>query len=201
MIKILFPSDVYKRLRAYVLAIDTEISFLGKIDKKDDVLTISDIALLKQESTYGSTILDQEALGQFYNELMDKGEDPSSWKAWIHSHARMETFFSTKDLETIESFDLEVPTDNWFLSVVVNHAGGVRARIDVFSPFRHTMDKLSWDIVFTDPTLSEQVKQEIAEKVTTIEYRYNGRTDWRKELEKLKRRELRGQILLPNGVD
>ncbi len=199
--KILFPSDVYKRLRAYVLAIDTEISFLGKIDRKDDVITISDIALLKQESTYGSTVLDQEALGQFYNELMDKGEDPSPWKAWIHSHARMDTFFSGKDEETIESFDLEVPTDNWFLSIVVNHAGSVRARIDVFSPFRHTLDKLSWDIVFTDPILSEQVKQEISQKVTIIEYGYRGQHDWRKELEALKRRGVRGQILLPNGVD
>lgn len=199
--KILFPSNVYERLRAYVLAIDTEISFLGKIDRKDDTITISDIALLKQKSTYGSTILDQEALGQFYNDLMDKGEDPSPWKAWIHSHARMSTFFSGKDEETIESFDLEHPVDNWFLSVVVNHTGDLRARIDVFSPFRHTIEKLSWDIVFTNSLLSEQVKREIDEKVTTIEYHYNGHHDWRKELEALKRRGGRTQILLPNAVD
>lgn len=199
--KILFPSDVYKRLRAYVLAIDTEISFLGKIERKDDTITIRDIVLLKQQSTYGSTILDQEALGQFYNDLMDKGEDPSPWKAWIHSHARMDTFFSGKDEETIESFDLEHPVDNWFLSVVVNHAGDLRARIDIFSPFRHTIDNLNWDIVFTDPVLSEQVKQEIEEKVTKIEYNFNEHHSWRKELERLKQRGFRGQILLPNAID
>lgn len=199
--KILFPSDVYKRLRAYVLAIETEISFLGKINKKDDTITIKDIVLLKQQSTYGSTILDKEALGQFYSDLMDRGEDPSPWKCWLHSHARMETFFSTKDLETIESFDLELPADNWFLSIVVNHAGSLRGRIDIFSPFRHTIDKLSWDIVFDDPALLEQAKQEISEKVTPISFHFNKQANWREELEKLRKRNLRGQILLPGEVD
>ena len=199
--KIIFPSNIYERLRAYVLAVDTEISFLGKEERIGDTIIINDIALFKQESTYGSTILDRVALGKLYDNLMDKGENPSNWKTWIHSHAGMNAYFSGKDKETIESFDLEHPVDNWFLSVVVNHAGDLQARIDVFSPFRHTIDKLSWDIVFTNPLLSEQVKREIEEKVTTIEYRYNEYHDWRKELEALKRRGFRSQILLPNVVD
>lgn len=186
--KILIPSDVYKRLRAYVLALDTEISFLGKVEQKDDILTVSDFVLLKQQVSYAHTILDKEELGKFYESLMDKGENPSDWKVWIHSHANMAAVFSTTDDDTIKSFDLEVPTDNWFLSIVVNHAGDLNARVDIFSPLHVTLDKLEWDISFEDAILTQKIKAEIAEKVSKITRVHRDDRNWREVLERIKRR-------------
>ena len=183
-----------------MLAIDTEISFLGRVTKKGEDLFIDDIELLKQKVTAGNTILDQEALGVFYDEIMKKGEDPSPWKVWLHSHASMDSFFSSIDNKTIESFDLEVPTDNWFLSVVTNHAGKTKVRLDVFSPFRHTFQNIDWDISFDDPSLLTAAKQEIAQKVEKVEYAYRDNINWREILERMKRHRLPANIILPGEI-
>ena len=194
---VIFTADVYKKLRAYVLAIDTEIGLFGKVEKKGDVLFVSGLVLLSQQVSWGKTIIDRHALDQFYLSLMDKGIDPSPWKCWIHSHATMKTFFSTTDEATIESFDLEHPVDNWFLSIVVNHAGSLNARLDVFSPFRYTIGNLPWDVEFEDPKLIEEVQKEIAEKVVEIASPYgDGWEKWREQLERMKRRRLPTQIIL-----
>jgi hypothetical protein len=198
---IIFLSDVYKRLRTYVLAIDTEISFLGKVKKENGNLTIEDIRLITQQVSAGNTIMDQDALGIFYDELMEKGEDPSPWKVWIHSHAKMDSFFSTIDNATIESFDLETPNDNWFLSVVTNHAGKTKIRLDIFSPFRYTFNNLEWDIRYDDPALFKEATKEMAEKVTNVEYSYNRNINWREILERMKRRNHPACILLPSETD
>ena len=167
---------------------DTEISYLGKVERKDDILTVVDFVLLKQQVSYASTILDKEELGKFYESLMDKGENPSDWKVWIHSHAAMVAVFSTTDEDTIKSFDLEVPTDNWFLSIVMNHAGDLNARIDVFYPLHVTLEKLEWDISFDDPILMQAIKLEIAQKVSKLTRYHRDNTNWREVLKRIKRR-------------
>ena len=77
--KVIFSSDVFKRLRLYVLSVDTEISFLGKVERNGEILFVSDLVLLKQTVSHTNTVLDQEALGQFYTGIMERGEDPSPW--------------------------------------------------------------------------------------------------------------------------
>lgn len=160
------PSSVFKRLRAYVLAVPTEISFLGKVLKQNNHnIILEDIFLLPQVVGGAHTVLDKESLGQFYDAIMQKGEDPSPWRAWIHSHADMQAFYSTTDENTIESFDLERPDDNWFLSIVVNRAGTLIPRIDIFSPYRTTIMNIEWDVVFDQKDIEENIQKEIKEKV------------------------------------
>lgn len=199
--KIIIPSDVYKRLRTYVLAIDTEISFLGKVEQKDDVLLVNDFVLLKQQVSYANTILDKEELGKFYESLMNKGENPSNWKVWIHSHASMSAIFSQTDEDTIKSFDLEIPTDNWFLSIVVNHAGDLNARIDIFSPIHLTVQRLEWDISFDDPILVQKVQTEIAEKVSRITRYRRDNISLKEVIERIKKRSATSIILPGEQVD
>lgn len=174
------PSSVYKRLRAYVLYVTTEISFLGKVTKLNNYsVVLEDIFLLPQTVSAGHTTLDQESLGQFYDVLMQKGEDPSPWRAWIHSHAEMQAFYSQTDENTIESFDLERPEENWFLSIVVNRAGTLIPRIDVFSPYRFTIKNIEWDILFDQQDIKEDIRKEVADKVST-----DKKIDWSKRLTK-----------------
>ncbi len=181
--KLIIPSPVYKKLRAYVLAVTTEISFLGKVEKvNNNLVVLHDIYLLPQVVGSAHTVLDKEAMGRFYDDLMEKGEDPSSWKTWIHSHADMQAFYSGTDENTIESFDLERPDDNWFLSIVVNRAGAFIPRIDLFSPIRVTITDIEWDIVFNQDDILPAVIQDIALKVTKEHV-----TDWKKRLEERKK--------------
>jgi hypothetical protein len=160
------PSSVYKRLRAYVLAVTTEISFLGKVTKINPrSVLLEDIFLLPQFVGGSHTTIEKESLGKFYDALMQKGENPSSWRAWIHSHADMNAFYSSTDEDTIESFDLECPEENWFLSLVVNRAGTLIPRIDVFSPYRITISDVEWEIVFDQTDIMPEIQKEILEKV------------------------------------
>ena len=113
----------------------------------------------------------------------------------------MKTFFSKTDEDSIESFDLEKSEDNWFLSVVVNHVGNLEARIDVFAPFRYTLDSLDWDIQFFDPALSSQLRAEIAQKVTKVVYVPYGEVNWREVLRRMKKKNGEPQrILLPGDT-
>lgn len=180
--KVIFPIEHYKRLRAYVDGIKYEISGLGKIETVGDTFLVSDIKIFKQTVTGGNTILNKNALGKFWDELIKNNEDPGKWKLWWHSHGDMDAFFSTTDEATIEDFDNEAKQDNWLLSLVTNREGKTLIRSDIFAPFRLTVENITWDLSFEDEPLKNAVLDEIMEKVEIIGSKPKGNgngTDWR----------------------
>lgn len=164
--KLIFPIDQYKKLRAYVGSIKYEISGLGKISVVGQTILVEDIRIFKQTVSGGDTSLDRRGLGKFYDEIIQKEGDLSKWKCWWHSHAEMDAFWSTKDVETIEDFDNEMAQDNWMLSLVTNHNAKMAIRVDIFKPLRCTIEEIDWDIDFESPALDIEVGDEVAEKVT-----------------------------------
>jgi len=83
-----------------------------------------------------------------------------------NSHASMEASWSMKDDETINDFDTEKPEENWFLSIVGNHQGDLLCRLDLFAPFRYTINEIPWEIGFSpNKELIKSIKKEIKEKV------------------------------------
>lgn len=163
--KVIFTLEAYQKWRAYINALHYEISGLGRVRYLRGVFYIDDIRIFHQEVTAASTILDRNALGLFYDELMQKGEDTSLWKVWWHSHGDLETFFSSIDHATIESFDNETPQENWLLSIVSNRKLDTEIRLDVFSPLRLTTEHISYEIDLENPLIERQVLQEVAQKV------------------------------------
>lgn len=185
--KIAIPANVYKRMKAYVMAVNSEISMLGKVEKNGNDFTITDLALFEQIVSAGETTLDMLAIGKFYDEMVQRGEDTLKWRAWIHSHYTMPTFFSGVDEATINDFDMEVPADNWMLSIVTNQEGAIKTRLDLFAPVRFTIVDLPLDIDFTnvgeDVSVAEEVKLKVTPKIER--WRKPKQTSWKPTKEEL----------------
>lgn len=76
----------------------------------------------------------------------------------------MEVYWSSTDTGHIDEYHRNA----WWLSVVGNHAGDLRARLDVFQPFHLAVDWLP--IVIdqpADPTLQVECERQVAEMVRT----------------------------------
>lgn len=167
--KIIFPINLYQKLRAYVESINYEISGFGKIEliDKTDIL-VKDIKIFRQEVTLSDTVIDKNDLAKFYDELIKNGEDLRCWKMWWHSHCQTPAFWSGVDIQTIEDFDNEMPQDNWMLSLVTNHNNQMVFRADVFAPIRCTIHKIDWEIKFDQDQqleLNDKILDEITKKV------------------------------------
>lgn len=162
--KIVFPVQVYQKLRMYVDNIESEVSGFGRVEIIDDVVRIEDIKIFNQTVSGADTKLEGKDIAKFILSLPK--DERVKWKLWWHSHADMETFFSGIDTATISDFDSEMPEDNWMVSMVTNHKGDYKTRIDMFAPFRYTIDDVEFEVDYNDEKLLEQIKAEIAEKVT-----------------------------------
>lgn len=160
------PVNVYQKLRAYVDCTKTEISGFGKIKKEGHVITIEDVRIFHQVVSGGDAMLDSRATGRFWDEIIQEEGDLSAWKLWWHSHATFKAFFSGIDLTTIEDHhDNQTKEENWFLSLVTNHAGDILAQVDIFYPLRCTISNIDWEITYDNKELKMDVLDEIAEKV------------------------------------
>lgn len=163
--RVVFKENAFKKLRAYVNSINYEISGLGRVEKTDDALIVTDVRIFEQTVTGGHTDLEPQALARFYNQIIDEEGDLSKWKLWWHSHCDFDAFFSGTDLATIDDFDSEMPNDNWMLSIVTNHEGKLLARADIYQPIRCTMPDLVYAIEFEEGPVKVDVTEEIKEKV------------------------------------
>ena len=168
--KVKIPIKLYRKLRAYVEQTEVEISGMGEIKKTtengEQILSITDIRIFKQQVTSGNTVLDRRALGKFYDDILREGKNMQDWKLWWHSHNTMGSFFSPTDTSTIEDFDLESKQENWILALVTNHDGDDVIRCDIFQPIRATIDVPELEIDYGDKDMRQEVKKEIEEKVS-----------------------------------
>lgn len=166
--KINIDFTVYKKMTYYIKHAEGEISGLAKVerDKEDkSIFNIVDIVLLEQTCSGVTTTLDADSIAKFYNSLIKDKQDTGAWKCWWHSHANMDTFWSSTDSATIESLDPETDKDNYIISIVSNKKEEVLARIDCFDPIRATVDNLTVEIPYIDNDLEESCKLEVEEKV------------------------------------
>jgi len=159
--RIIFPLEVYQRFRAYIDSVPGEISGFGRISMRHGIITIEEVRIFNQICSAGHTKQDQYAIGEFWNSL----EDPSGWKLWWHSHADMQAYFSSTDDRTIEEADMQTQEDNWQLSIVSNHRGDIKSRLDQFAPFRYTIEDIAWDIDFSNKRIDDEVFEEVSRKV------------------------------------
>lgn len=162
------PDALYK-LNAYYRIIDkvrvnSEISGLGVAQSWENDILISEVILLKQESTPGDTELDDRELSRWLTELIELEQDPSLYRLWWHKHPI--DGWSSTDNNNIEKMN----NNNWLVSIV-HTPRGLRARLDLYSPFRAVMDDLRIvELVETDHSLDDAIKKEIEEKVSEKKY-------------------------------
>lgn len=170
MRELYFTKKAYLKLKYYVTQCEDEISGLGKVETEliegRRIFLVTDLEIFNQEVTAAHSTIDDDALAKFQYEIMAKGEEPGDYKLWWHSHAAMDTFFSTTDTGTIDkSTEFE-----YLISLVTNHEMEFSARIDVFDPIRAHEELKVVVLEEENAELKELCKKEIENKVTKKVY-------------------------------
>lgn len=162
---IIIPFPIYIRMMLYVERCPFEISGLGKIQKRtSEVFFLEDVRIFPQQVSAAHTKLSSQALANFMTDLIEQGENTSLWKCWFHSHATMDVFWSATDEATIADFDMEMPDNNWLISIVMNKQQHLLPRLDLFAPFRMT-ETLSYYIDYSQFVEYERMASQVTEEI------------------------------------
>jgi len=173
--RVVMSSHIYHKLFMYIKNTREEISGLGLVEYEGDIIRITDIFIVKQENTAGSTKLDNDDLAKLTMGLIkqydegDKSKNPSNMKLWWHSHASMGTHWSTTDDTTCDEYN----NDTWLLSIVANHDRDLLCRLDVYSPARLTCNHIPVEVISDDKELTaleDECRKEISEKCARKTY-------------------------------
>ena len=116
-----------------------EISGLGEVVDYPTMglVFVKDLHVLKQECSFGTTEIDEEAAAKFYTQL--EIEQFNLIKCWWHSHGNGGVFWSSTDNDHIETLS---NGSSWYLSIVSNTRGQHRARLDFGGLGKITIDDL-----------------------------------------------------------
>ena len=150
----------HEKLMTWTQLARGEFSCLGLVEDLSTGPCITDVFLLKQTCSAASTDLDQQEIAKLMFDLAAAGLE-GQLRAWVHSHAAMDCFWSRTDDDCIEGLG----GDNYIVSLVVNKKGDQRARVDVFSPVRFVIDDVPVKLRTPDLGLLEQCRAEFQAKV------------------------------------
>lgn len=142
--------------------VKTEISGLGRVELRDGMPIVTEALLFGQTVNGCETRLDPKAVGLYYAELLQQGYHQFDLKCWWHSHGDGETFWSGKDIRTINR---ALATD-WLIALVVNRSGSLLGRIELYQPVRVTFDNVPIKLIL--PVRQEEVarlQDEVLRKV------------------------------------
>ncbi len=93
----------------------------------------SDVYVVDQECDGTNTDMEEGAVGELVNQLMNENIDPGRLKGYGHSHVNMGVSPSGKDETCFERLQLEP-----LVSIILNKKGEVYLRLDQWEPFRHS---------------------------------------------------------------
>ncbi len=167
-IGIFIDGEVWAKLRHWVkLAGQDEVSCLGLIDEVKNegritALLVSEIYLLEQTVSGADTELEDKSVANLMIQLATEGIDTSKLKCWLHSHANMRVFWSSTDEECCSL----LANDSYSVSIVTNLRGDLLTRIDIYNPFRVTLNNVPTQIHCTcSKELEELYSAEFEAKV------------------------------------
>ncbi len=140
--KIVIQSQAWEKIMQYTDLAVGEISGLGKVEKIDGYLTVTDVEIFEQETSGAHSTIPTEALAKFQDDVVKKGGSMKNYTLWWHSHAHMGVFFSGTDTTTIDG-STEFP---YLVSLVVNKKGEYKARLDIHHPVHLVADNVDVDI-------------------------------------------------------
>lgn len=162
--KIRIEAKVWEKLLAYIQACPQEVGGLGVVERQSNTLVVTDVLLLEQRVTAATTTLDRSGVAQFVGDWVKQGKDVGTLRLWWHSHATMNVFWSSTDLETIR----DLADGGWLLAIVGNHRGETRVRLQLGGDVAVAVDDLPMEIY---TTVSEEVRSlataEVRAKVRT----------------------------------
>jgi hypothetical protein len=170
-LKVYIDAQAKEKISHYVALAQGEVSGLGLVSEvRDDEgnltgFMVDDIYLLKQRSAAATTELDDSAVAALLTEIDERGEDIGAVRLWWHSHGDLAVFWSSTDEECAQG----LANSRYFVSIVVNKAGNIKCRIDIYSPIRLVLDDVPVETLMPDFGLLEQCTAEFKQKVTETE--------------------------------
>lgn len=154
-----------EKLRLYCKhAGHNEISGLGIARADEGELVVDDVFLFEQEVTSGETELDTVALAKWDYEIRRANGDPTLYRLLWHKHPI--NGWSGTDEKGIEAMN----NGEWLLSIA-HTPNGWQCRLDIFKPFRVTMDGLTLlELTVPNYALDKELEAEVKQKVKTKTY-------------------------------
>lgn len=140
-----FTPEAFFKIQEYARLCEKEIQGLGRVKIYDNKnIFVEDVEIFEQKVTAANTEMDKDAIADFMRSRISVG-DAGDWRLWWHSHADMQAFFSSVDTDFINEMVGE--TGDWIISMVVNKAGDVKMRVDVYKPFRFATESVTHEIL------------------------------------------------------
>lgn len=129
--KICISFYAFQKIRCFTDLMDYEIHGLGIVEefKAENKITVVDAFLTKQKVSFVNAETTRRDMGYFLAEFTTSGGDTSKLKFQWHSHADMDAFFSSEDIDTISGY-----VSDYMISLVINKKGEYKCRLDIFKP-------------------------------------------------------------------
>ena len=166
-------------------AYDTEKSEIGgmsvMVEDKNGDWELRAPVILKQEISSGNTVLDKNALADYYTKqgmkLMYAVKKTSRKKnfrfCWWHSHHTMSAFWSGTDKTAIDEFN----EGDFSFALVVNLKGEYKFRVSMWKPFEVHED-VDLEISGTASRCTKKMKKEVEDLCSKPSHSY---TSWKKD--------------------
>jgi len=161
VVKLCIEELPYRKAMKLAEMIDAEYIAFLVVEQREDKIVVKDIILPYQEVTSSSCEFDEKMFSVITE---SKNINPEEIKGWLHSHCDMSVFWSATDESTIKKLGRRMP---FVVSIVVNKKRDLKARIDLFRPFRITLDDVEVEILWDDSDLEEELKREIEERTAS----------------------------------
>lgn len=160
--------ETKRKMDYYIMLTNSEISGFGHVVPYRQGLLVTDVFIVEQECSSTESDISQEAIADMLLTMILDEIDPSTIKLWFHSHAKMKTFWSQTDDDTIRILS----KDSWLLSIVGSHIDNYLARVDIDNP-PITLDNLDIEVITPfDAKIRQAIQDEIANKVTVKKYEF-----------------------------
>ncbi|MFA6407795.1 MAG: hypothetical protein WCV80_03770 [Candidatus Paceibacterota bacterium] len=181
-IKIILTREVCQKMFYIVDESPQEVSWLGSVTRHNMEFLIDEIFIFEQKVHSSETRLDEEAVGKFFTELLQRNDGigkSNRIRAWMHSHVIGSTSPSGTygpgnygDLAQMHSFGQGA---DYFIMGIANKSGELRFDI-YFYTLGIKIEDVPWEIVEEENTeLHNAIKEELKSKVTSAPHQFIGR--------------------------
>ena len=132
------------------------------VEDKDGDWELQDVVILKKEISSGNTILEKEALAEYYTKQAMKMGKKNFRFCWWHSHHTMSAFWSGTDIKAIDEFN----EGDFSFALVVNLKGEYKFRVSVWKPVEVHEDT-DLEIIDRKARCTKKMKKEVEDLCST----------------------------------
>ena len=163
------------------------------VKDKDNDWELQQPVILKQEISSGNTVIDKEALAEYYVKQANKMGKKEFRFCWWHSHHTMSAFWSGTDLTAINEYS----DGDFSFALVINLKGEYKFRVSVWQPVEVHED-IELEIQGQHNRCTKKMKQEVEDLCSTgSPYSWS----WRKSGSKYKGYKSTDQIVEDEGQE